>query len=624
MSFTNCKINITVDKYTYSIYYTYNPSTDLYDLLEYFSYIFPKLNICNCYKFYAFKDQQLFNISRSTKIFQCQIYLNNLKIIKDENCKHNGQNIFLFKKTDLISMINEKNNEIKKLEDRITKLELAINGDYRKINFLEQNGIKKTKNLVEKQGLYEINQENGQYVVNNLKDEEEKKPVDFYDVIVKIDSIKGINKGWPVQMNERGKKNYDLYKNIISLKIGVIGNANKGKSFLLSKIAKMNLLSGTSIKTEGLSIKYPDLKLFKNRKIVLLDSAGLETPVLAPEGISEESKKNEVFKDKCREKLITELFLQNYIINNSDMLIVVVDCLSFSEQKLLLKIKKEMERSNKKKPFYIIHNLKTYTSKNQVEKYINETLLKSATFKLTPGEDINTKIGTNSGVYFSEKNNEQDIFHLIYANEKSEAGKYYNEFTLNFIENCYQSVTDLKSYDVIESIKERFINLYEEIIEKSEKNEKITKENFEFNPDSYEIKLKNEEEIVLKKCLIDELGFSNLKSNGFEPKYNIYKKDNKVIVKVEVPGISSLKSDIEYAGEYTLIKLSGEKKIDNEPERKEDNIYTIREFGHFNLEIPLKTKDFNLKYEQPEYTKENGIITFEYKTHEKLKILEVN
>jgi len=42
----------------------------------------------------------------------------------------------------------------------------------------------------------------------------------------------------------------------------------------------MDLPSGSSIKTEGLSIKYPDLKEYPDRRIVLLDSAGLETPVL--------------------------------------------------------------------------------------------------------------------------------------------------------------------------------------------------------------------------------------------------------------------------------------------------------------------------------------------------------
>ena len=47
-------------------------------------------------------------------------------------------------------------------------------------------------------------------------------------------------------------------KNDPVLKIGVIGNADKGKSFLFSKISKIDLSSGTSISTEGLSIKYPD------------------------------------------------------------------------------------------------------------------------------------------------------------------------------------------------------------------------------------------------------------------------------------------------------------------------------------------------------------------------------
>ena len=43
-----------------------------------------------------------------------------------------------------------------------------------------------------------------------------------------------------------------------------------------------------------------------------------------------------------------------------------------------------------------------------------------------------------------------------------------------------------------------------------------------FVDDSSKIQLNFESEIVLKKSFIDELGFSNLKMNGFEPKYVIY------------------------------------------------------------------------------------------------------
>ena len=105
-----------------------------------------------------------------------------------------------------------------------------------------------------------------------------------------------------------------------ALRIGIIGNSNKGKSFFLSKLAQMDLPSGSSIKTEGLSIKYPDLKDHPNRKIILLDTAGLETPVLLNNDFNfgnainqqnldiGEKRISDYFKTKSREKIVTELF----------------------------------------------------------------------------------------------------------------------------------------------------------------------------------------------------------------------------------------------------------------------------------------------------------------------------
>ena len=62
-----------------------------------------------------------------------------------------------------------------------------------------------------------------------------------------------------------------------------------------------------NIRTEGLNIKYPEnLDKYKNRRIVLLDSGGLETPVLNDNGEDEK----DAFKERSREKLITELFLK--------------------------------------------------------------------------------------------------------------------------------------------------------------------------------------------------------------------------------------------------------------------------------------------------------------------------
>ena len=71
---------------------------------------------------------------------------------------------------------------------------------------------------------------------------------DYYNAIFLIDLIKNINKGWKLEMNEKGKNNIEKLKNEIILKLGVIEEANKSKTFLFSKLSRMALPYGT--KTE--------------------------------------------------------------------------------------------------------------------------------------------------------------------------------------------------------------------------------------------------------------------------------------------------------------------------------------------------------------------------------------
>ena len=461
------------------------------------------------------------------------------------------------------------------------------------------------------------------------------------------------------------------------------------------KISKVkDIPSGSSIRTEGLSIKYPDLETYQDRKIVLLDSAGLETPVLneelelqqqkkeeeinnkekteekankkeekpkeekkpkekeeeeeeidktenlkdekieekketldesknkdeiqiIDESIKETPKKdeNEIFKENSRDKLITELFLQNYIINQSNILIIVVGILTYSEQKMLCKIKNEILSSNEKKPLYIIHNLMTYTTIEQVEDYISNCLLKSSTFSLKLGHKISTKTQRKSGVYYYEKIFGNEIYHLIFANEGSEAGIFYNNLTLDFIENSYQRVINIKPYDAIKTVKEQFTKMSREIIEKTEKP--LTLE-FDETNNNY-IKLKNPKKITLKCCSINELGISNLVSNGFEPTYNLYKNDNKIILKIESGGNSTIidANLLLGQGENTCLIVTGEKKRDKEPKNLDDNIFNSRKFGKFYLNIPIKG-DYIIKNETPKIFEKKGILFIEYNLDDKI------
>ena len=661
-SLTNINIYLPEINISQGFYYYFNINSSFEDLLESFSYNFPNLKICPCYKIEVYNpfNKAYFRVNMAEKITKYINSYNQYQLIRENNkctCDKLIKNYFWTPKLEIISKMNEYKTNSNRLELEISQYKSKEDKLWEKVSQLEDENKKlkiennelnklKKQEKEQKEQIDNLTNENKELTKKNIQNETINKNanfIDFYDVIVDIKSVKDISEGWEIKMNENAKKKYEEFKKEDVIKIGVIGNANKGKSFLLSKISKIPLPSGTSIRTEGLSIKYPVLDHFKDRKIVLLDSAGLETPVLknkqelqnkalkrtntkSEEDENKENKEKDYFKEKSREKLITELFLQNYIINNSDILIIVVGILTYSEQKLLNRIRTEFikARNNKnkvQKPLFIIHNLMTYTTIEQVQEYIEDFLLKSATFDLAIGHKISTKEEQKTGEYYYETIKSQKIFHLIFAQEGSVAGNHFNNLTLEFLENSYQNVTNLTNFDVIETIKDSFVEISKDILEKSENP--ITKECFEDSSNTL-IKLSSKTNgVTLKKCLIDELGFSNLKGNGFEPTYNCYKKDNKIIIRVEVSGNKDLKATQEHNSLYNIIKVEGEKKKDKEPEKNDDVMFTNREFGKFSLDIPL-SPEFCIKNTRPKIEDKKGLIIIEFELEESIKTGELD
>ena len=308
-------------KLQFSLLIDYN--TDFDYLINYIENNYPEYNVCH-------KDDILYLNDVVQKTEKIILYKDNnnkvkLTILQNINCP--CKNDKSLEKDINNSFLNKKRN---------IKVDENINNVNKKIEELEKENKELKDKITKLTNIIQINPNNNQIMLSNNKSKENISYIDFYDVIIDIKSIKDIKKGWEIKMNERGKQKYKEHKEMKVIKIGVIGNSNKGKSFLLSKISKIELPSGTSIRTEGLSVKYPELEEFSNRKIVLLDSAGLETPVLKDNEYdeiinnkkdninnnienlsqSENVKKDlkEYFKEKSREKLITELFLQNYII----------------------------------------------------------------------------------------------------------------------------------------------------------------------------------------------------------------------------------------------------------------------------------------------------------------------
>ena len=54
---------------------------------------------------------------------------------------------------------------------------------------------------------------------NNNKIIIQKNPLNFYDLIIYIDSIKSAKRGWEIKMNKRGLNHYEKYKSEKLLRI---------------------------------------------------------------------------------------------------------------------------------------------------------------------------------------------------------------------------------------------------------------------------------------------------------------------------------------------------------------------------------------------------------------------
>jgi len=274
---------------------------------------------------------------------------------------------------------------------------------------------------------------------------------------------------------------------------------------------------------------------------------------------------------------------------------------------------------------FIIHNLQTFSLKEQVQDYINDTLLKSATFKLKKkkfakaGEALKEDISNYTYFIeeFQENKDKKVINHLILAMHGTEAGDYYNQFVYDFLSEQFNSQPIHEKFPVVEAVKQQCIDSSKNIMETP-----IDSINdFEGNED--EIKLKTttedgkEKKLSFKRCFIDELGFSSFYGTNFEPKFSCYKtcvdKRQYLCINVEIPGESKCKCKAEIGEGIWNISVSGKKLIDTkdiiDPKTSKNN----REEGTFLLNIKLDSTEFQLRDKRPDksLTKtENGLYRY--------------
>ena len=519
--------------------------------------------------------------------------------LKYENQKlKNELRMTRYNSTEMKEAYKEINNELENKNIEITKLKKDI------INIMNQ----KNKEFEE----YKKNDYNEKFI--------NKKLEEFYDVIINIRSIKSLIKdeGWPIKWNQKRKELVLKLLNKELLKVGVLGNGNMGKSFLLSRLFNDHSIpSGYSVITEGLSLKFNE-----NIGYTLLDSAGLQTPLLRDDENlnNDEDNNNNINKSLYKDKTQTENFIQNLIIYLSDMLLIVVGKLTFNEQQLINKIKKLFNEYNTKKDkkIYIIHNLVNFQEESQVEEHIKNTLFKSASFNLKYIKYFKTYLdGDNSfnGRQYlveNDENNGLQTFHLIMAREGSPAGNHYNKFTYKLLNEQFSNFHERKPLSIIDEVKNRFAEWSSDLLEK-----KIKPENIDIvtgnNKEEKIIFKKTDEntEIIPKACISDELGMNIYRSNGFEPSYFYYIENNEYLVVVlEVPG--DVKIDSKYAdSELYEVVVIGTKE---DWVTSKNPIYNNSKAGKFEIHIPYKNyiKIADEKPVSDQESFEKGILQFKF------------
>ena len=213
------------------------------------------------------------------------------------------------------------------------------------------------------QGNLNNNQENIEFDKNlNKNTYSDDNLLDYYDIIFDIDSLENLKKkGWQLFSDDDGYKKYEDKKDKKNTVVSVIGNKNKGKSFILAKLSGKEIPDGFNITTKGLSVIYPE---YENKNIIFLDTAGFEIPLCETEenfkfttknekylNLSEEEKKKQSIKDYLsddekitqimdftRDRQNTDYFLQKFILNSADILLCIVNQLNLSDHKFLNRI----------------------------------------------------------------------------------------------------------------------------------------------------------------------------------------------------------------------------------------------------------------------------------------------
>ena len=531
---------------------------------------------------------------------------------------------------------NIKESQIKqsqKNENLYPNLEDLNQNENQKQNTFEQKELTSevpTNNTIENQNLEELIEKEREKERDTLLIKQNE--ITKYDAIYSCESIKALfDKGW----------NYTLFDSFIKrlqmdeddkyfCPLCMIGETNKGKTYILNLLTNNKLESGIQYRTEGISCKFTsfnednEVEEEIDKKFLLFDTAGRSEPLLIDPEIkkkfTEEDFKRTV-ETNNRDLKLSEDLMKNLLIKNSKIIIVVVNQLSLAEQLFLFELKNEENYEQ----LFVIHNIFTFKEKEEMENYIENTIINSIYFDLSKHYFDNydeKQNDTDRPFYFTEEletNGRQQaiITHLILGDNESKVPwiRNFNKQTLEFLKSNMRTQEANDFFDIGSILEKELVN--ENIIDEKAKlidsHGDKTKISIEGDSLKGELKLdtiKGNNE-TKEQDFVDN---SNFNFMGFAPEYIHYKDENnnEFVIEVECTGIED--KDISITAKQkkgkVFFNIKGKKIFPEELKKCQPAKFGDKSFSiNFSVnvekeEITIDTsKEINEK--KPSY--ENGI-----------------
>ncbi|KAL4467480.1 hypothetical protein ABPG72_004548 [Tetrahymena utriculariae] len=394
----------------------------------------------------------------------------------------------------------------------------------------------------------------------------QKKIQEFgYDTIISMKSIldlqnkelDGYNQQMSNQISEQRKQEFvsvkifnndKLFDNNLII-VGMQGQRNQGKTFLLNSLIDENFPSEFYVNTPGICMKYNSIK---DRKIIYVDSEGTNGPVQIDYEDNQNyqnlirNQENNEQDDKCIQLVnkyvikkhqyqkVTEQMQQEFVISNSHILIVMLTNITQEDVNLIHSIQSYLKKgkNSTQKMIFVIHNLKDFHRQECIEEYIQnlKRLFPLRQQQITTFKESEYKYNCVfiDTIY-------KNVNHLFMAYQKSQAGEIYNKFALDYLkEEIAQFKGEIK-FNAVEKFQDYLNkNIQNYLILKidDQQNANKDKELFEFNQEQKIIQLKKNCQIVQPKELqMDIFGYLQR-----EFSYSIVKNGDKLYLLVDIPG----------------------------------------------------------------------------------------